>query len=195
MTPQDRDFRRQLAIAALTGCAQNLNNKHLLNMARDAWALADALLYSEDEDSSDLWPYEVPEEADEPHLNALFDDLLPAVPQTEPPPTGKWPFPNPTEKAFAREAELEAHRQARLARLKPDTVELPIGAGMVATVDATAPSLDLTNPAHAEAVAALLMSEPEPEPTAPPAPLRRITLQQAWVSAVPSVTNGAEGTQ
>ena len=201
MTESDTIFRRQLACAAITGGALNPEGRHLLDLAREAWALADAMLYSEGEDSSDLWPYEVP--TDPP----LEDGLLPAVPQSEPVPAGEWPFPTPEEKAAARDAELEAARQARLARLRPDTVPLPIGAGMVAQVPRT---LDLRNEGDVGGIAEALMAEPEPGhpaneasqapatlpvPVPAPVPVRRITLQQAWPSVVASgqgVEGGAE---
>lgn len=116
-----RNFRRQLAISALAGCAMNLDGRHLLDMARDAWALADAMLYSEEEDQSDLWPYEAKPEAQvetEPRAEPQ------PGPQPEPEPIpAPWPFKTPEQlRAEAVEAARQAHN-ARIARLQatPET--------------------------------------------------------------------------
>ena len=114
-----RNFRRQLAISALAGCAMNLDGRHLLDMARDAWALADAMLYSEEEDQSDLWPYEAKSE-----IQVETETRAEPQPEPEPEPIpAPWPFKTPEQlRAEAVEAARQAHN-ARIARLQatPET--------------------------------------------------------------------------
>lgn len=62
LSPQDRLFRRRLAATALASLAHI--DQHPLTTARECWAFADALLATEDEDTSPLWDLE--DEVSEP---------------------------------------------------------------------------------------------------------------------------------